>query len=243
MKRPVLLALSRLEVFSIAVDPTPGADQPLDLGRRTRRSDVQQPRLRLYGGHAGDSSDLGVRQFPTGKGLGDERERGERACHADVLACGMEAETQAPVQPVGAGQKPVAPAAADVEVTDHVQEPGGGDLDVGGEQRDLGAQSLQCLDLGIRRRLDQHASPPYQGTLRPEFGAPRPARYARDRAQGGAWPPRCSEIIPEATCSPLSRSPAAPLTALWGSPRNLSMSKMRYALRRPSAHVLASTRR
>jgi hypothetical protein len=62
---------------------------------------------------------------------------------ADALACGAQVQMRGPGQPVRAGQEPVAPAAASVELAKQVQQPGSGDVDACGQHHDVVAQALQ----------------------------------------------------------------------------------------------------
>jgi hypothetical protein len=71
VQRPALLPLGRLAIFGMAVHPTPGADEMLDVGRGTGLGELQQALLALRRRDPGEGPDFGVRQLPTGEGMRD----------------------------------------------------------------------------------------------------------------------------------------------------------------------------
>jgi len=78
----------------------------------------------------------------------DERQPTQRPRHANPLARGAQVESDAPVEPVRAGERTVCrPARAFVEAADEGQEPMLGGVDVGG---DLGDLVGEAVDVGGR---------------------------------------------------------------------------------------------
>ncbi len=110
-------------------------------------------------------SDLGVRQFSAGKRLGQERQRPERARHADLLSSCAEVEANAPAQPGGTGAEADVPTPAGIELADQVEKAGGGGLEVRGQLGVLVTQPFQFrgrIRCGEHdRRVDLHGESPF----------------------------------------------------------------------------------
>ena len=153
----------RLARLGQRVDPTPAADDALDVAGGARLADREQSLLGLRRGHPGERAHLGVGQLAAGERLGEPRQRAERAGHADALAGGAEIHPDAPGQPVGAGAEAVVPAAARVELADEVEQVGAGGVEVGRQLGDLVAQPVE-LRSGPRGnhdgQLDLQTRPP-----------------------------------------------------------------------------------
>jgi len=101
-------------------------------------------------GDSRERPDLGIGQLAAGERLADARQVRQRARHANALVGGAPVHADTPGQPVRARLEAIGPAAAGVEVSDHVEQAGSGDFDVGREHGDLVAQALEGLDLRIR---------------------------------------------------------------------------------------------
>jgi hypothetical protein len=148
------MPLRGLPRLGLPVDAPPAADDPLDMGRRARAPDAEEPRFGLRRGHAREGPDLGVGQLPTGEGLGQERQRPQRARDPHPLAGGAQIDPDPPGQPRGAGAEARVPPAPGVELPDQIQEPRGGGVEVRGQERDLVAELVQ-----LRWRMVLHGEP------------------------------------------------------------------------------------
>src|SRR5262249_29810632 len=71
------------------------------------------------------------------------RQPPERPRHADVLARGTQFESDTPGKPVRARPEAVAPTAASIELTDQIEQPRGGGVEMRGELGDLIAEPLE----------------------------------------------------------------------------------------------------
>jgi len=129
--------------LGLGVHPAPAAHDPLDVLRRPGAPHPEQPLLGLRGGHAGERPHLGVREFSSGEGLGQPRQRAERAGHPDALAGRARVEPDAPTQPGGAGAEAAVPAAAGVELSDQVEQVRGGGVEVRRQLGDLVTEPIQ----------------------------------------------------------------------------------------------------
>ena len=101
----------------LVVDASPGPAEPLGLRRGRRGRELQQRRLAVGGGDAGQRPHLGVGQPAGGERGRDLRQPAQRPGHPHVLACGDRRHAALPGQPVRAGIDPRSvPAAALVEL-------------------------------------------------------------------------------------------------------------------------------
>ncbi len=169
------MALRGLAGLGQLVDTTPAADDALDVAGRAGSAHGEQPLLSLGRGHAGQCPHLRVGELAAGERLGQPGQRAERARHTDPLAGGAQVHSDAPGQPVGAGAETGVPAAARVELTDEVEQPRGGSLQMRGQLGDLVAQSIHFSD-GLRSDFgvecaDLHDAIPLDSgaTLHPGF--------------------------------------------------------------------------
>ncbi len=133
----------RLSGLGLPVHLPPAAHDALDVLGGAGPAHRQQPLLRLGGRDAGQGADLGVGEFTAGEGLGQQRQRAERARHPHVLAGRGRGEPHAPGQPGGAGAEAGVPAGAGVELADEIEQARGGGVEVGGELGDLIAQAVE----------------------------------------------------------------------------------------------------
>jgi len=158
VKRPTAVALFRLVVLSVAIHAAPRPDQLLDVRGSPASGELQQARFCLGRGHARHGPDLGVGDLAARERRADERQLWQGARHSNAFVGCAEVHSDSPRQPLGAGLEAVAPAAAGVEVADHIQQAGGGHLNVGGQLGDLITQAGERVDLGIRHGRKRHAS-------------------------------------------------------------------------------------
>jgi hypothetical protein len=133
--------------LGLAVHAAPAADDALDVLGCAGATDGQQPSFGLRCRHAREGADLRVRELAPGKCLGQCRQRGERARHADLLSGCAEVEANAPGEPFGAGAKTIAPAAAGVELADQAEQAGGGGIEMRGQLGDLVTQAIQLANI------------------------------------------------------------------------------------------------
>ena len=125
VERPALVSPGRIMILGVAIHAAPGPDQALDMGGGAGPRERQQARFRLRRSHARERADLRVGDLAVRERRADERQLGQRAGRANALIGGAEVHTDTPGQPFGAGLEAVAPAAAGVELADHVQQAGG----------------------------------------------------------------------------------------------------------------------
>ena len=76
----------RLVALRAAVDTTPAPDDALDVVRRPRARQLQQTLFGVWGGHAGNRTDLGIRDLAATEGRPQQRQVGQRPCHPHLLA-------------------------------------------------------------------------------------------------------------------------------------------------------------
>ena len=119
------------------------AADPLELRRRRRACHVEQRRFCRGGRDARERADFRVADLSAGESDVDERQVGERARDADVLARGAEVEADPPREPVRAREGAlIGPAAGFVEPADERQQAMGGRVEVRGELGDLVAEAI-----------------------------------------------------------------------------------------------------
>src|SRR5438445_7282794 len=106
------------------------------------RSTRRQPLFGFWGRHTRQRADLRVRELTAGERLRQPRQRSARARNSDPLAGRAGIEPDAPGQPRSARVEPVAAAAACVELTDEVEKPPGGGIEVAGQLGDLVAETI-----------------------------------------------------------------------------------------------------
>ena len=115
-----------LVILGLAIHATPAADDALDVLRRAGAPDGEQPSLDVWCRDAGEGADLRVRQLAAGERLGEPRQRGQGARHADLLAGRAQIEADAPGEPLGTGPKAGVPATTGIEVPDQIEQACGG---------------------------------------------------------------------------------------------------------------------
>ena len=89
-----------------------------------------------------------------GQGLGEQGQRAEGAGDPDPLPGRAQIQPHPPAEPGGAGAEARVPAAAGVELADHVEEPRCGRVEVRGQQGDLVAEQVELsirILRGVRR--------------------------------------------------------------------------------------------
>ena len=122
VERPAGVLPASLVLLRFAIHATPAADDALDVLRRAGAPDGEQPSLDVWRRDAGEGADLGVRQLAAGERLGEPRQRGQGARHADLLAGRAQIEADAPGEPLGTGPKAGVPAATGIEVPDQIEQ-------------------------------------------------------------------------------------------------------------------------
>src|SRR5437016_1545807 len=133
------------------IHPRPTSHDALYVFCGSRPADLEQPLFGLRRGHASERADLRVRQLTAGQRSGQQRQHAERPRHANPLAGGARVEPDAPRQPRGAGAEAVAPAAAEVEVADEIEQPSGRGVVMGGQLGDVIAKALELWS--VHRRV------------------------------------------------------------------------------------------
>ena len=165
MQRPARVLALALPGLGLPIHAPPAPHDALDVGGRAGAPHPQQPLFGLRRGDPSQGSDLGVRDLPAGKSLGQERQRPERARHADLLPGGPHVDLHPPAQPGRAGAESGVPASARIELTDQIEEASGNGLDVRGHLGDLVAQPVQFRDAirggGEDWRLNLHGESPF----------------------------------------------------------------------------------
>jgi hypothetical protein len=165
LKRAALVTLLGLLRFGYPVHTAPPADDSFNVRRAASPTDREQALFGLGRGDAGQRPDLGVRKLSVCEGLGQPRQRPERACDAHALPSGAGIKSDTPRQPRRARAEPVVPAVASVELTDEVEEVRGGRVEMRGQLRNLVAEPVQ-----FRRKRNHAELPPAAATLHPDFG-------------------------------------------------------------------------
>ena len=135
----------RLPRLGPSIHAPPAAHDSLDVGGRARAPHPQQAYFGLRRGHAGERADLGIRQLPAAKGLGQERQRAESSGHPDPFAGRAQVEPHPPGEPGGAGAEARVPPAAGVEGADQLEQARGGRIQMRGQLGDLVAELVQLL--------------------------------------------------------------------------------------------------
>jgi hypothetical protein len=143
VQRPMPVPAHRLVRLGLAVHAAPAADDHLDMLRGPGPAHREQPFFGFRRGDPGQRTDLGIRQLTAGERLPKPRHRTQCARHASVLPRGAQLEPDTPGEPVGARVKPIAPAAARVELPDEVEQPRSSGVEMRGEPGDLIAESLE----------------------------------------------------------------------------------------------------
>jgi len=143
MQRAARVLPGALPGFGEAVGPPPATHHPLDVLRGATAGEGEQALLGLRRRDASDRPDLRIRDLAAREGLGDARQAAERTGDADALAGGAGVEADAPGEPGGTGREAVTPAFPGVELTDEVEEAGGGGVEVRRQLGDLVAQTVE----------------------------------------------------------------------------------------------------
>ena len=125
-----------------AIGSPPGTHDPLDVRRRARQGDIKEPLLRLGRRHTRDSSHLGVGDRPARHRGADKGQSWQRPGHPYLLARGTKVDSGAPVEPVGARQEAVVPAATFVVLAHHDQQLVSGGMDARGQLGDALAKGI-----------------------------------------------------------------------------------------------------
>src|SRR2546430_6540623 len=140
--------------------PRSPAIRPPRLQPRTMRSTCSavpaRPTLSSRSSVSGVATRVSARTFeydssPPASAPARKRQHAERPRHANPLAGGARVEPDAPRQPRGAGAEAVAPAAAEVEVADEIEQPSGRGVVMGGQLGDVIAKALELWS--VHRRV------------------------------------------------------------------------------------------
>jgi hypothetical protein len=207
VERPALVAVRGLAGLRVAVHAPPAAHDPFDVLRRAGAPDSQQHLLGLRRRHARQGADLGVRELSASQGLGETRQRPERARYSYPLPCCAQVESHPPAQPGGAGAESVAPTLSGVELADEIQEARSRSVEVRRKLGDLVAQSVQVwreILHGVPPLCWGDSTPEFRshpgGTTRGDFGAidifrDEPTRRAAPVLRGplGRYSPRAAD--------------------------------------------------
>jgi len=94
-------------------------------------TDGQETLFRFRRGHARQRPHLGVRELAAGEGLGQERQRPQRARHPHALARRARVEPHTPGEPFGARAAARVPAFPRVELANQIEEAGGRGIEMG----------------------------------------------------------------------------------------------------------------
>ena len=210
VKRAALVPACALARLGLAVHPPPAAHDALDVGSRARAAHRQQPWLGLRRGHPRQGAHLGVGQLAAGEGLGEQRQRPQRARHPHPFTGRAEVEPDPPAQPFGTGAEPVVPAPPRVELANQIEQPGGGGFEVRRQLGDLIAQLIEFRDV-LRSgesgwRVNLHgALPSARATVHPDFGGPGSRQGERSQDEKGFG------------SGPLGWAAARPLEPFWAT--------------------------
>ena len=147
------MALGRFSDLCVPIDVSPRAYDALNVFGSTGPTDLEQPLFGLRRRDTSQRPNLGIRYLPARKGLREQGQRTERASHPNVFACRTRCKSNAPREPSRARPEAIPPATTRVEVTNEVEETGGGGIEVSAQFGDLVAQSFK-LELPLRSGMD-----------------------------------------------------------------------------------------